>query len=69
MQQKNPQAEAVQYRLIGQCNTTYILIETAEGLVFVDQHAAHERILYERLKSRFESSCSSTSYFPTDYYP
>ena len=55
VQQKTPQAEAVQYRLIGQCNTTYILIETTEGLVFVDQHAAHERILYERLKSHFES--------------
>lgn len=64
VQQKTPQFESVQYRLIGQFNTTYILIETIEGLVFVDQHAAHERILYERLKSRFESVARVRLIFP-----
>jgi len=36
--------------VIGQFNNTYILCESDNALIVVDQHAAHERIAYERLK-------------------
>lgn len=35
----------------GQIHETYIISETPDGLVIVDQHAAHERLVYERLKN------------------
>lgn len=42
------------FSILGQYNKTYILIEQEDGLFLVDQHAAHERILYEQFASRFE---------------
>ncbi len=39
-------------RAIGQIGNKYILAQSGENLVIVDQHAAHERITYERLRTR-----------------
>ncbi|MEW6443297.1 MAG: DNA mismatch repair endonuclease MutL [bacterium] len=40
-------------RLIGQYREAYLVCESAEGVVLVDQHAAHERLAYERLEEAF----------------
>jgi DNA mismatch repair protein MutL len=39
-----------------QIHETYIVSQTRDGLIIVDQHAAHERIVYERLKASLERS-------------
>jgi DNA mismatch repair protein MutL len=36
-------------RVVGQVGETYIVAEAPEGMYLVDQHAAHERVVYERL--------------------
>lgn len=43
------------WRLLGYLNNTYILLETPEGLEIVEQHIAHERVIYERLLASQET--------------
>jgi DNA mismatch repair protein MutL len=39
-----------------QLHETYVVAQTRDGIVIVDQHAAHERIVYERMKAALEKS-------------
>jgi DNA mismatch repair protein MutL len=48
-------AEKWPYTILGQIRGTYILCEGEGKLVFIDQHAAHERILFERFKKEYEN--------------
>lgn len=50
-------------RVIGQLQSTYLLVETAEGLDIIDQHIAHERVLYERLQKQLGSEGISRQMF------
>ena len=46
-------------RVVGQIGATYIVAEAPDGLYLVDQHAAHERVLYERLLSKKNAASES----------
>ncbi len=39
-------------RVVGQVATTYIVAEGPDGMYLIDQHAAHERVVFDRLKAR-----------------
>ena len=50
-----PTAEKGTYRLVGQVFNAYLIVEIGERMLLIDQHAAHERILFEQLKANMKS--------------
>ena len=54
------QLELADMKYIGQAFSTYIILQNGDELILVDQHAAHERILYEKLKTKFETQENTT---------
>jgi DNA mismatch repair protein MutL len=49
-----PSPQSKDFRILGVLGRLYVLMENAGGLVLVDQHAAHERILFEEMRARME---------------
>ncbi|MBO4644256.1 MAG: DNA mismatch repair endonuclease MutL [Alphaproteobacteria bacterium] len=45
-----------------QLHKTYIILQTQDGIVIVDQHAAHERLTYEKIKQNMESGDAAAQY-------
>ncbi|MEW5896750.1 MAG: DNA mismatch repair endonuclease MutL [Nanoarchaeota archaeon] len=40
-------------KILGQVQKTYFVAETLDGMIYIDQHAAHERVLYEKFMSQY----------------
>jgi len=57
-------AEEILYRIIGETMNSYIIVERGESLFLIDKHAAHERMLFDRLKSRERGVMSQTLIAP-----
>ena len=49
-----PEENTPTLRLVGVAFQTYLLFEAGERLLWVDQHAAHERILFDKFWQRYE---------------
>ena len=49
-----PQLRPPSLKVVGQVKLTYIVAETPDGMYLVDQHAAHERVLFDQLHRRAE---------------
>ena len=52
-------APSVSYRIAGVLYKTYILLETERAVLVIDQHAAHERLRYEKYKKQMEMGTAS----------
>ena len=51
----------VNYKYIGSAFSTFIILEIGDELYIIDQHAAHERIMYEKVKKNFYSETEKDS--------
>jgi DNA mismatch repair protein MutL len=57
----SPALLQVPLRLVGVIGRLYVVLESDRGLVLLDQHAAHERVLYEQMLRRLEQSSAAPS--------
>ena len=55
--------------LIGEALSTYIIIQTGEDIVLIDKHAAHERVIFDRLKNRKTDIMSQNLLIPVTFSP
>lgn len=58
---KLPESEVPEYKFIGIAFSTYIIIEMNSEIYIIDQHAAHERIMYEQIKANYYSDTNKDS--------
>ena len=58
---KREEVRTVKYKYLGILFRTFILIEVENELFLIDQHAAHERVLYEKIKENYKQKISQNS--------
>ena len=56
-----PELKKQPYKIIGIVFSTYIIIEMNQEMYIIDQHAAHERVLYEKVKKNYYSNSTRDS--------
>ena len=56
--------EEIQWRMVGELYNSYIIVEQGENAFLIDKHAAHERILFEKLKANQEKISAQTLLTP-----
>ena len=59
-----PMPAEIPWRMVGELYNSYILVEQGEEAFLIDKHAAHERILFEKLKKNQEAISSQTLLTP-----
>lgn len=64
LSQKHSESRVQEYSRFWQFNDSYILINLKEKIYFIDQHAAHERIMFERVMKENERISSQQLLFP-----
>jgi DNA mismatch repair protein MutL len=64
VQEALPMPEVQTWRMVGELYNSYIIVEEGDNAFLIDKHAAHERILFEKLKSNQEAISSQTLLTP-----
>ncbi len=59
-----PMPQEIPWRMVGELYNSYILVEQGEEAFLIDKHAAHERILFDKLKENQEAISSQTLLAP-----
>ena len=59
-----PMPEVIPWRMVGELYNSYIIVEQGEEAYLIDKHAAHERILFEKLKANQEKISSQVLLVP-----
>jgi len=58
VQEQLPMPQEIPWRMVGELYNSYIIVEQGEDAFLIDKHAAHERILFEKLKANQEAISS-----------
>ncbi len=59
-----PMPEVIQWRMVGELYNSYVIVEEGDNAFLIDKHAAHERILFDKLKANQDAISSQTLLTP-----